>query len=316
MRKRIILLLTTLVVMLIMTACGHNCKKDGHIWVGDICETYQICEECNIQGGLVEHAWGTEVCETYQTCEKCGIQGEYISHIWVGDTCEAYQACARCGEQGGEYINHHWVGYTCETYKACEKCGEQGEFIDHYLSARGICTMCGVNKGVELTNENLFDYIGYSIEHVGPTYTDGRGYINYLLKIWRDPESDDAEIEGGSIWLCMDITNYTISFEDVPVYGVNLNINELPSIESELVIPFSTQNNIVYQEGDSWYECSFDEIPASVLESNKYLHPGIFGWDILEMTMRTSGGWAYHKESEFGKIVREKARQEIIDENS
>ena len=315
MRKRIILLLATLVVMLIMTACGHNCEKDGHIWVGDICETYQICEECNMQGGLVEHTWGTEVCETYQTCEKCGTQGEYISHQWVGDTCEAYQTCEKCGEQGGEYISHHWVGYTCETYQTCEKCGEQGKFIDHYLDDYGICIMCEENIGIELTDENIEQYIDVGVGFVpcGIVWSeDGRLVLKYILRVYSNEKY--AKVENVQLWFSTNIGGLYEPPNNIPIYGLSLNYEEehFDGVE----IPFTTLDTVVYYENGNWIGCPFDELPAYT----DFYNLGESTCPLDDITIHMNGvGHLYFKEPESSSLresIRMKERQRIIDENS
>lgn len=142
--------------------------------------------------------------------------GEH-EHKWMDNGCETYKTCKKCDEQG-EYVDHQWKSNGCESYKVCEKCGKQGEYIEHDLDKFGVCKSCGkaVETMIELTNENIEDYISCSLS--GSSFKD-RNFVDfYEFDIFVESRSDSYIFEDTTLYFSFDgIDADGNSFSDVPL---------------------------------------------------------------------------------------------------
>lgn len=126
--KRIQLILLSLILCVVTTACGHT-----HKWKDATCATPLVCEECGeTSGEPLGHAWDMATCTKPKTCSRCGsTDGEPLGHDFSGQSCTDDGVCSRCGEKT-KALGHDWAEATCTEPKKCKRCGStEGKALGH-----------------------------------------------------------------------------------------------------------------------------------------------------------------------------------------
>ncbi len=120
MKKTAALLLVALMLLSLLTACGHKHTPGAPA----TCTEPQVCAEC---GEILVEATGhtpgpAATCAAPQTCTKCGAELAAALEHTPGSpaTCTEPQTCTVCGAVLVEAVGHD-VGVD----GACAKCGEQ-----------------------------------------------------------------------------------------------------------------------------------------------------------------------------------------------
>ena len=110
MFKKTISICLALILILSLTACGH------------------------------QHEWTPADCTTPGTCSGCAeTEGEALGHTWADAACEAPKTCTRCGETEGEALGHTWADATYETPKTCTACAAtEGDKLVTYFEEYGL----------------------------------------------------------------------------------------------------------------------------------------------------------------------------------
>lgn len=119
MKKWTACILTALLMISIMTACG--CE---HEWTDADCDSPATCTKCGAtEGAPVGHSWLVATCETAKTCEVCAAtEGEALGHDWADADCEHPKTCGHCALTEGEALGHTWVDATTDAPKTCTTC--------------------------------------------------------------------------------------------------------------------------------------------------------------------------------------------------
>lgn len=127
MKKKLSVLLLSLLCLLILAGCG--CE---HEWVEADCVNPKHCSLCNeTEGNPLGHVWYAATCEKPKTCEVCAAtDGDPKGHSWVEATCEEAKHCDVCAAVEGEALGHQWQDATTEQPKTCSSCAlTEGERI-------------------------------------------------------------------------------------------------------------------------------------------------------------------------------------------
>ena len=183
MRKLFLLLIISLLLSCVLTACGGN--GCAHEFDAATCMSPRTCTLCKeTEGDIGEHSFNPATCKSPKSCEYCGkTEGEIGEHIWEKADCENPESCKICGITNGEAKGHDWTTKLCTVYRKCRECGEArfaqshtwnttncletqvctecdfvGEFIDHnWVKATCVapenCTRCGETKGEALGHD-------------------------------------------------------------------------------------------------------------------------------------------------------------------
>lgn len=133
MKKKLVLLMLTLLCVLVLAGCG------------------------------CEHQWAEADCVKPATCTLCGkTEGEPLGHVWMAATCDAPKTCENCGTTDGEPKGHSWVDATCEEAKHCETCNlKEGEPLGHKwqdatTEAPQTCEVCAATEGERIITDSRF----------------------------------------------------------------------------------------------------------------------------------------------------------------
>ena len=212
MTKKIGIIITALLCILILTGCG--CE---HEWQEATCDAPKTCKECGAtEGEKLEHKWLEATCDDPETCSICGrTVGFKLGHDWFGNECTAnctrcgaddpslpghdwnnprcgeIMTCLQCGVEEGDPREHDWIEADCNKAKHCKSCDiKEGVALGHTLDANsdgvtGICTTC--NKAVEkyfTADHDLWCWTVYDIAEDG-SYTNA---VSYLFDSWGSAE--------------------------------------------------------------------------------------------------------------------------------
>lgn len=141
-------LLLTLVLALILAACGHT-----HEWQEATCTQPRTCTVGGeTEGEPLGHDWLDATCTQPKTCARCGeTEGEPLAHTWQEATCAQPQTCAVCGETQGEPLEHTWSEANYQDPAVCTVCGEVGEPLTPDFETYGIRANLEVGTGVFYT---------------------------------------------------------------------------------------------------------------------------------------------------------------------
>lgn len=205
----------------------------GHNWQEATCITPKTCSVCReTEGEALGHDWIEATCTTPKTCSVCKeTESEALGHNWIEATCIAPKICSMCRETEGEIGDHVWVEATCQTPKTCSVCGVlEGEVIPHNYDENGICTICGESRVVELTIDNVEDFLVISYE-VTPNWqfgspSDGYDWITVTIA----PKSSEYIFQNVQI----EYTTYYYSFNrDEYTYGDYIPHNPRVNLDNE-----------------------------------------------------------------------------------
>ena len=118
--KNRILVTSTLLLCLSLTACGHK-----HTFADATCTEPMTCTKCEAtEGEALGHTWEEATCDTAKTCTVCeATEGEALGHTWVEATCDTAKTCSTCEATEGNPLVHSWIEATTEAPKTCELCG-------------------------------------------------------------------------------------------------------------------------------------------------------------------------------------------------
>lgn len=99
MKRVVVALVFTLVMALLLNACG--CK---HTWAEASCTEAKTCTRCNTtEGEALGHNWMEATCKTPKTCSACALaEGDALGHSYGEWSCTGEQfkySCAVCGEE-------------------------------------------------------------------------------------------------------------------------------------------------------------------------------------------------------------------------
>lgn len=129
MKKKILLLTTVILCVLLLTAC--SCE---HEWADATCTAPKTCTRCGeTEGVVLAHNWVEASCAAPKTCSSCGAtEGDALIHDWSAGTCDTPQTCRGCGKTEGTAPGHIWAAATCTVPETCTTCGaQQGETLPH-----------------------------------------------------------------------------------------------------------------------------------------------------------------------------------------
>ena len=166
MKKYTCLILLTVLVTLLLTACSceHEWTKAtctepeiclkcgettgealGHKWKEANCTTPKTCSACKvIEGNALGHSWNNATCTTPKTCSACNTtEGYALGHNWNNATCTTPMTCSVCNAREGEAWGHEWESATCTTPKKCSFCGLTDGDTKAHSYQNGKCTICG-----------------------------------------------------------------------------------------------------------------------------------------------------------------------------
>lgn len=206
--KKIVLILSTVVLMLGLSGCCVN-----HTWIEATCEMPKTCSVCGKERGKeLGHTWIEATCEDAKTCSICGkTEGEKLGHTWIEATCEEAKTCSVCGKVEGrkrghdwtevcgepklcnkcgkietEKLEHDWTEASCVEPKMCSRCGQtEGVAWGHRFDENGLCTICGMENAIEITVENYREY--FDLELTEKIHNPGRGpYDTSLMESYND----------------------------------------------------------------------------------------------------------------------------------
>ena len=110
MKIRMIAIAVTVVMLLSLSACGH------------------------------EHQWTEASCLAPKTCQSCGeTEGEALGHSWTDATCDTPKTCTRCAVTEGAALGHSWADATYLAPKTCTVCAAtEGEALVSYFAESGL----------------------------------------------------------------------------------------------------------------------------------------------------------------------------------
>jgi len=150
MKKKLMLIPLTLVLLLLLTACG--CE---HAWLDATCTAPKTCQKCGqTEGEMLPHTWQDPTCIAPKTCSACSAtEGEPLGHTWRDATCTEVKTCTVCQETEGEPLGHVWTEASCTNPKTCSVCSvTEGENAPHTwqeatCTAPKTCFVCNVTEG-------------------------------------------------------------------------------------------------------------------------------------------------------------------------
>ncbi|MBR2659222.1 hypothetical protein IKD60_00460 [Candidatus Saccharibacteria bacterium] len=115
MKKKIFCSFTSLILVVVLTACGDASATTVSSSSTSTVET---------QPAQHVHDWKDATCTEPRTCTSCGeTEGEALGHDWADATCTEPKTCTRCGATEGEALGHDWAEATLTEPKTCTKCG-------------------------------------------------------------------------------------------------------------------------------------------------------------------------------------------------
>lgn len=109
-----------------------------------------------------------------------------------------------CGKYNCEKDGHVWVDNGCASYKTCEECGTEGDYVDHTVDAKGICTKCGENAGIELNYNNLGKYIDWDV--TGRQTKNNNGDLGITYQVFVKSRSSSYTFKNAEFTIIADIT--------------------------------------------------------------------------------------------------------------
>lgn len=159
MKKRIFVILLTLVLSLPLAGCG--CQ---HEWYAATCSAPKTCSLCGeTEGEALPHTWEDATCTNAKTCSVCkATEGEPAGHAWQDATCTTPKTCSVCKATEGEPAPHTWQDATCTTPKTCSVCKlTEGKVAAHKwqeatTEAPKTCSVCKATKGSKLKTDSRF----------------------------------------------------------------------------------------------------------------------------------------------------------------
>ncbi len=150
MRKKLLVVLSPLMLILLLTACG--CE---HEWQEASCSAPKTCSACGeTEGETLPHTWLDATCSAAKTCSVCNTtEGEALPHTWLDATCTVPKTCSVCSATEGEPLGHTWQDATCTTVKTCTVCQvTEGEPLGHTwqdatCTVPKTCSVCSTTEG-------------------------------------------------------------------------------------------------------------------------------------------------------------------------
>ncbi len=147
MKKHLFLILSILMIVTMLVACGSH----QHTWVDATCTEPKTCSSCGeIEGDPNGHKWVEATCAAPKTCSVCGAtEGESLPHTWNPASCTVPMTCSVCGITSGSSLEHTWIEATCTKPKTCSVCGAtEGKALGHdtpdlSCTQKSVCTRCG-----------------------------------------------------------------------------------------------------------------------------------------------------------------------------
>lgn len=179
MLKKIISVCLTLILLLSLSACGH------------------------------EHSWKEAGCLTPKTCLECGeTEEEALGHSWAAASCAAPETCENCGETQGEALAHTWLPANYQQPETCSVCNTtQGEPVVTYFETHGLD-----EKLLDHSGEYILPLACYGNEH---EITNAKVTVEDYRTITSD---EDHEAMDGYEWKVMEL-KIRIDDENGQKYG-------------------------------------------------------------------------------------------------
>lgn len=181
MKKVILLIFVSILLLVAFTACNKECKHET--WTEATCQSARTCTACGAkEGTALAHQATAATCTTAQHCSVCGFASPYwegaLGHDWSEASClrGTAKTCTRCGLVEGEVPEHTWSAPTCTEDSKCTVCSypNPGTALGHdYVSVpeqAATCTEVGYTAGVRCSRcgdkQSGFTVIP-AIEHKG-----------------------------------------------------------------------------------------------------------------------------------------------------
>ena len=158
MKKVILLIFVSILLLVAFTACGKECKHEE--WTEATCQSAKTCTECGAKEGTALAHQATEAtCTAAQQCSVCGFTSPYwqeaLGHDWAEASClrGTAKTCRRCGLVEGDIPEHTWSAATCTEDSKCTVCSlpKTGSALGHnYVHVDeqpATCTTIGYTEG-------------------------------------------------------------------------------------------------------------------------------------------------------------------------
>lgn len=160
MKKVILLIFVSILLLVAFTACGKECKHEE--WTEATCQSAKTCTACGAkEGTALAHQATAATCTAPQQCSVCGFTSPYwqeaLGHEWAEASClrGTAKTCTRCGVTDGDVPDHTWSAPTCTTDSKCSACGltKQDSALGHnYVEVSeqpATCTSVGYTAGTK-----------------------------------------------------------------------------------------------------------------------------------------------------------------------
>lgn len=225
MRKRILAIITLLIVLSVLAGCGHQKESITKESTGEISsqETTKAAEsgtkaettkaeseestaaetteeqkkpETTKSADTTKPAETTNQADTTKTAETTIPQTEPAkpthTHSYSAATCTKPATCS-CGATSGSALGHRFSDATCTKAPTCTRCGAtSGSALGHSYS-NGKCTKCGVSNPNYKEPALAFD-INYWVTYA-KNYAESVGLILNpdAVECWDNPTDADAK---------------------------------------------------------------------------------------------------------------------------
>ena len=269
MRKSALFLLSVLMFLLCLTACG----------------------EC-------QHDWKAATCEKAKTCSLCDAkEGVPLGHDWQAATCEAPKTCAVCKKTSGNTLDHTWKDASCTEAKTCTVCNAtEGQPNGHNMKEANFqepatCTTCGHTEGEPLDAayesypiEVIHAKIGMEYDYQTACYVKGHTTVGKLT--WENYEvfaSDEThEAMEGYEWHRVTV-KIVFSDRDAQKYGfiVQSALDDYYWVHSENGNGYTDQFTVSYY-GKQYDQCLMANSYGSISDwvDNSCTYTAEFAWRV------------------------------------
>ena len=158
MKKVILLIFVSILLLVAFTACNKECKHEE--WTEATCQSAKTCKACGLkEGTALAHQATAATCTDPQKCSVCGFVSPYweaaLGHDWLEASClrGTAKTCRRCGLVDGEVPDHDWSTPTCTENSKCKVCSltkqdsALGHDYVHVDEQPATCTNVGYTEG-------------------------------------------------------------------------------------------------------------------------------------------------------------------------
>lgn len=158
MKKVILLIFVSILLLVAFTACSKECKHEE--WTEATCQSAKTCKACGLkEGTALAHQATVATCTAGQQCSVCGFTSPYwqgaLGHDWSEASClrGTAKTCIRCGLVEGDVPEHDWSTPTCTENSKCSVCGltkqdsALGHNYVHVDEQPATCTAIGYTEG-------------------------------------------------------------------------------------------------------------------------------------------------------------------------